>query len=540
MVGTTLDYVLTIDAGTGSGRALLFDRKGRPLAAAQREWRWPTDPRFPGSAVFDTDQAWRLICSCVQEVVGRPGVTADKIAAVTTASMREGFVLYDRELREIWACPNVDARAHEEARQLVADGLAELIYETGGDWVGITSPPRLLWIARHQPEVLERTRHLSMISDWVLFRFAGRIATDLSCASSSGLFDLRSGNWSAELLARLGLPEEIFPVVLAPGTVLGQVSATAASQTGLLAGTPVVVGGADTQLGLLGSGGVASGRLTVVGGTFWQTALLSAQPLVDPQRRLRTLCHVVPNQWMTEGIGFFNGLALRWLRDTVCDGIARGKQSSSDSMASSSSDLYDGMEELAQQAPVGSDGVLALVSGVMNARRWIQAPTCFLGLDLSKAEHTGQAGKGLMVRAVQESAAFTALAHYQILQELSGQPVASMVFCGGASRGRLWPQILADVFDLPVYVPEVREATSLGAALCALTGIREYGSLTEAASALVHWSRTVEPDARRVVQYQPIVRKALDWQRAWSGWLSSGLLPAMWRAAGVLADSPSA
>ncbi len=526
MANTTQQYVLTIDAGTGSGRALLFDLKAQQVAAAQREWTWPSIPDYPGSAVFDTDNAWRSIGACIQEALGRAGIGAEQVAAVTATSMREGIVLYDQSLREIWACPNVDARARQEAMQLVTEGLAERIYETGGDWVGIISPPRLHWIARHQPDVFARMRHLSMISDWVLFRLSGQIATDPSCGSSSGLFDLRSGSWSKELIARLGLPEEIFPRVLAPGTVLGKVSATAATQTGLVQGTPVVVGGADTQLALLGSGGVEAGRLTVVGGTFWQTTLLSATPLIDPERRLRTLCHVVPNQWMTEGIGFLNGLALRWLRDTVCDGMRRQDQAN---------DLnpYDAMEGLAEQVPVGSDGVFALVSDVMNARRWIQAPTCFLGLDLSKAEHTGPRGKGLMVRAVQESAVFTARAHYQILRALWGQSAAILVFCGGASRGRLWPQILADVFDLPVQVPEVKEATSLGAALCALVGLGEYGSLAEAAPALVRWQRTVEPDPRRVAQYQPIVRQALGLQRGLIEWVLSGRLPAMWRAAGA-------
>ncbi|MBI1916988.1 MAG: autoinducer-2 kinase [Planctomycetes bacterium] len=464
--------------------------------------------------------------------------------------MREGIVLYDQGLREIWACPNVDARARQEANRLVAEGLAEQIYETGGDWVGIISPPRLHWIARHQPDVLERTRHLSMISDWVLVRLSGQIATDPSVGSSSGLFDLRNRSWSRELIARLQLPEEIFPRVLAPGTVLGKVTATAASQTGLVEGTAVVVGGADTQLALLGSGGVEPGRLTVVAGTFWQTALLSATPLIDPVRRLRTLCHVVPSQWMTEGIGFLNGLAMRWLRDTVCEDMSRAARASSPEkgtvplgrgtvpFSGGGRDPYDDMERLAEQAPVGSDGVFALVSDVMNARRWIQAPTCFVGLDLGKVEHAGPRGKGLMIRAVQESAAFTAWAHYQILQELWGHSASMMVFCGGASRGRLWPQIMADVFDLPVQVPEVKEATSLGAALCALVGLGEYASLAEAAAALVRWHRTVEPNPGHVAVYQPIVRMALDLQRGLMEWVLSGRLREMWQAAGADAEAP--
>src|SRR5689334_16329732 len=109
MANTTPEYVLTIDAGTGSGRALLFDLRAQQVAAAQREWTWSSLLEYPGSAVFDTERAWSLICACVQEAIDRAGISARQIAAVTATSMREGIVLYDQTPREIWACPNVDA-----------------------------------------------------------------------------------------------------------------------------------------------------------------------------------------------------------------------------------------------------------------------------------------------------------------------------------------------------------------------------------------------------------------------------------------------
>lgn len=516
---------MTIDAGTGSGRALIFDSLGNQISAAQHEWALPSDPRYPGSAVFDPAGAWRLISKCIREALERGGVAPSRIAAVSASSMREGMVLFDGQGREIWACPNIDARAGIEAEQMVADGLAEEIYQTGGDWLGIISPPRFRWIARHEPEVWDRMRAMSMFSDWVLFRLSGELATDPSCGSSSGLFDLAQGSWSSDLIDRLGLPARIFPPVQSSGTPLGKVTAKAADETGLIEGTPVVVGGADTQLALLGSGGTVADSLTVVGGTFWQTAWLSDRPLIDPSRRLRTLCHVVPDFWMTEGIGFLNGLAMRWLRDTVCDQPASG--------AGETKGPYARMEALAAQTPPGALGVFALVSDVMNARRWIQAPTSFIGIDVTQPGHAGLRGKGLMVRAVQESAAFTALAHYRILQELSGQSASELVLCGGASQGDLWPRIMADVFDLTVKVPLVKETTSLGAAMCALVGVGEFASLDDAAGSLVVWDRTIEPDAATAALYEPICERALALQRGLMEWVDSGRLPAMWRAAGV-------
>lgn len=525
MTRTNDPYVMTIDIGTGSGRALIFDRKANQVAMAQREWTLPTLDAYPGSAVFDTDHAWKIIGACIGEAMERADLASDRIQAVTATSMREGMVLYDEDGREIWACPNIDARAQEEARELVADGLADRIYDTGGDWLAITSPPRFRWIARHQPDVHARMAHMSMIGDWILARLCGQIVTDPSCGSSSGLFDLRSATWSDDLRRRLELPDHIFPPVHNAGTVIGEITDQAASQTKLAAGTPVVVGGADTQLALLGSGGVRAGQLTVVGGTFWQTAWLSDRPLIDPQRRLRTLCHVLPDLWMTEGIGFLNGLAMRWVRDTVCD-----------QPSSAGRDPYAMMEDLAKQVSPGADGVFALVSDVMNARCWVQAPTCFVGLDVTNPAHAGERGKGLMVRAVQESAAFTARAHYDILKSLSGQAASEMVLCGGASKGSCWTQIIADVFDLPVRVPVVSETTSLGGALCALVGIGEQPSLTDAALDLVRWDRTIEPIADHVATYRDVCCQALDLQRAMIECVNAGRLEAMWRGAGAVKE----
>jgi len=225
---------------------------------------------------------------------------------------------------------------------------------------------------------------------------------------------------------------------------------------------------------------------------------------------------------MTEGIGFLNGLAMRWLRDTVCDNAVR-----------SAADPYHAMELLAEGIPPGSEGVFALVSDVMNAQRWVQAPTSFLGLDLTNPRHSGELGQGTMVRAVQESAALTAKGHYDILQSLSGQSAKEMIFCGGASKGQLWPQIMADVFNLPVRVPKIAETTSLGAALCALVGIGEQASLTEATS-LIQWDRSVEPITDHVSAYGEIGRQALDLQQGLIEWVESGRLQAMWRGAGAV------
>ena len=123
--------------------------------------------------------------------------------------MREGMVLYDAGGREIFACPNVDSRAFAEAEDLIREGAAEKIYAEAGDWVSITSPARLRWLARHRPDILAATASLGMLSDWIVYRLTGEHVTEPSCGSSSGMFTLAGRRWSQTIPALCGLPAAV-------------------------------------------------------------------------------------------------------------------------------------------------------------------------------------------------------------------------------------------------------------------------------------------------------------------------------------------
>ena len=337
----TRRLLLAIDAGTGSCRALLFTPEGEQVAVSLREWTHHEPPGVPGGQDFDTHANWLLITACIRDTMSQAGATGDEVAAVAATSMREGIVLYDRAGAEIWACPNVDSRAAGEAEELIAEGSADKIYAEAGDWVAITSPARLRWLAAHRPDIFGSISGLSMLSDWIVYRLSGVQVTEPSCGSSSGMFRLSARDWSGQIARICGISPDVLPEVVDPGTVVGAVTAAAAEQTGLRAGTPVVAGGADTQAGLLGAG-VREGEFTVLAGTFWQTTVLTGKPLIDPQIRLRTLCHTSPGEWMLEGIGFYCGMAMRWYRDAFC-------QAETAAARSRGVDPYVVMEEAAAQ-----------------------------------------------------------------------------------------------------------------------------------------------------------------------------------------------
>jgi autoinducer 2 (AI-2) kinase len=513
---------LAIDAGTGSCRAVVFDLAGSQLGLGQREWAHAPEPGVPGSQVFDTAGGWRLICECVREALAAADARPGRVAAVSATSMREGMVLYDRGGREIWACPNVDSRAGDEAVELIRSGAAETIYEDGGDWVSITSPARFRWIRRHRPEVYAAIAHMGMLSDWIVTRLSGEFATDPSAGSSSGLFALAERTWSDRVLDLIELPREVLPPVCDPGTVAGAVTAQAARETGLAEGTPVVIGGADTQLGLIGLGLTDPNRRTVVGGTFWQATATLDEALIDPLRRLRTLCHSTPSQWMIEGIGFYSGFAFRWFRDAFCD-LERERA------AASGRSSYELMEESATSVPPGAGGVVGLFSNVMHAKSWVQTAPGFLGFDIGDP---AESGKKECIRAIQEAAAYAALGHFEIVGELTGRPLTDVVFTGGSANGRLWPQILADVLGVPVTVPRARESTALGAAMYAAVGAGLAENVAEL-GARTRFEATFEPDAAVHETYLELFAR---WRAIYERTLEmvdDGVIRPLWRPAGA-------
>jgi autoinducer 2 (AI-2) kinase len=277
-----------------------------------------------------------------------------------------------------------------------------------------------------------------------------------------------------------------------------------------------VAGGADTQLGLLGLG-TPPGTYTVVGGTFWQNTVVLDRPLIDPEGRLRTLCHVHPGQWMLEGIGFYCGMSMRWFRDSFYGDVT-------------GVDPYTVMEREAATVPPGSGGLFAILSNLMNTRRWVHASPSFLGWDVTApADRARAAGS----RAIEEAAAYVVRGHQQIVQELTGQTFTEAVFTGGAAKGTLWPQILADVLALPVHVPVVKESSARGAAMCAAVGVGIHPSLRELPASLSRMERTFTPRPDAVATYDIAYER---WRTIYDALLplsEQGLLRPLWRAAGA-------
>lgn len=507
-------YFMAFDAGTGSGRAVLFDETGAEIGASGQEWWHATDPRFPGSMDFDTAGNWAALARCCREVVASTGVDPKDIKAVSATAMREAFVLHDAEGAEIWACANVDARATAEVRALKAQypGLEEDIYARSGQTYALGALPRLIWLRQHMPEVLEKARALTMLSDWVLYRLSGVLTSEPSNAGTTGLIGLADRRPLGDVFALTGLPEGLFPRAVSTGEVIGEVHAAAAAETGLAPGTLVVAGGGDCQTGALGLGIVNEDDCAVLGGTFWQQVVNVPLSVTDPTMNLRINPHVTPDLNQAEAISFFTGAVMRWFRD----GFGQGKS-------------YTDLEAASMSVPPGAHGIIPVFSDVMRYGEWFHAAPSLLNLSIDPVT----SGPEAIFRALQENAAIVAHRNLQAVFELTGRRPDRIVFAGGASKSAHWSQILADVTGLPVVTPRVKEATAQGCAAAAATGAGLFPGLRAAGAAWAVLETEFTPNRDLQALYQDAGER---WARAYAvqrDLVTAGITTSMWQAPGT-------
>ncbi len=517
-------YLMAIDAGTGSVRAVLFDLEGNQIGCVQKEWDHLEDPKYPGSMNFDWTHNWELARNCISGVIKETAISSTDIAAVSTTCMREGIVLYDAEGKEIWACANVDARANDEVIELIEKypGLEKEIYLKSGQSYALDALPRLLWVKNKLPDVYEKIAKIGMFNDWLIYKLTGRLAVEPSNGSTTGLMDLKTRNWDPEIARSCGLRSDIFPDVLESGEVIGVVNEVGASDTGLATGTPVVVGGGDAQLGCIGVGAVEPGQAAIFGGSFWQYELNTGEAKTDSQCRVRVNCHAVKDVWQYEALAFKPGLVMRWFRDGFC-------QLEKEEAAKSGRDVYDIMNEKAKDIPAGCYGMMCTFSDVMNFISWKHASPTFTNFELEPDKYN----KYTFYRAILENTALVTKGHVDLVYECTGIRPESVVFASGASKSPLWSQILADVLGIKVCVPKVKEATALGAAIIAGYGVGIYKDIARSARSLAQIENTYEPN---MDNHQIYLKMYDKWRALYKQQLAianSGLARHMWSAPGV-------
>ena len=481
-------YVIGIDGGTESLRATLFDLGGRRIGSATGVY--PTQFAAGARAEQDPEAWWSALGIATRQLLHETGIAATEVVALCATTTCCTVVALDaagRPLRPaiIW----MDVRAGQEAESVLATGDAALAINGAGqgpvsaEWM----IPKALWIARHEPEIFRAAHTICEYQDFINWRLTGRRVASLNNASIRWHYRSDAGGWPDSLLDALDLSElrAKWPAeMLAPGAVVGTLTAQAAEHLGLPPSVLVVQGGADALIGMIGLAVSRPGQLALItGSSHLQFAVGHAAAHV-PGLWGTYQDAVYPGRTILEGGQTSTGSIIAWLRRLTGQGL----------------DLDSLNREAALLEP-GADGLLVLDHFQGNRTPYTDplARGAITGLSL---HHTA----AHLFRAMLEGIGFGTRAIIDRMTE-AGSGAAEITAGGGATRSPLWLQIHADTAGLPVVVPEVAEAPSLGAAVLAAHGAGHFDSIDAGIAAMVRPGRRIEPIPANVERYDAIYRR---------------------------------
>ncbi len=477
------DLLLAIDVGTGSVRAALLDRDGNTVAFASREHEQHV-PHFGWSEQRPRDW-WQGTVASVREALERSKGAAERIAAVGICGQMHGTVPLDdggqvlSEYVQLWN----DKRADEQVDALCAsldDATLARFHALAANppapsWPGF----KIAWMKAHQPEVYNATSCILTPKDYINFCFTDARGTDVSEASCSFVMDAAQGAWSQELAVALGIDADKLPAIHESAAVIGTVQESAERACGLPAGIPVVAGGGDFPVSLLGAGLIGPGLASDITGTSTLISAYRDRPIIDDKL---SNVRAVSGGWVPFTLIDAGGDSMRWARWAFHDNELS----------------YAEVVERARAVPAGAEGLLFLpyLNGerIGSKRGGRRARAQFFGLARGH-------GNGHLHRAVMEGVALAAYRHMREM-ERAGCKFEQIVASGGGAKDPLWLQIKADVYNVPVVVPANVESGILGCAILAGVGAGIFATAAEAARRLVRYEGEYLPQPAQVERYR--------------------------------------
>ena len=440
-------YILALDQGTTSSRAIVFDRAGLPVASSQHEY--PQHFPEPGWVEHDALDIWHSQLACAREALRQAGIDGRQLAAVGIANQRETTVLWDRATGEPVARAIVwqDRRTAAMCDRLREGGKAEDIRQrTGLEVDAYFSATKLQWLLEQVPGARTRAERgelaFGTVDSWLVYRLCGRHVTDASNAARTMLFNIHTLRWDEELLALFDIPAGLLPEVVASSEVVGL-----AAEEWFGAAVPIAGIAGDQQAATFGQ---ACHRQGLVKNTYGTGCFMlmhaGATAPVSHNRLLATVGWIIggATDYLLEGSVFMGGATVQWLRD----GLGIIKQSVE-------------VEALALSVPDSGGVMLVPAFTGLGAPHWDQyARGTIVGM-------TRGTTAGHIARAAVEAIAYQSAELLAAMQKDASCAVLEMRADGGAARNDLLMQFQADLLGIPVVRPRVTETTALGAAYLA-------------------------------------------------------------------------
>jgi xylulokinase len=491
-------YIIAYDLGTTACKTAAFDLEGNLVRSVDVEYG--TDYRQPGWAEQNPEDWWRAVVLASREITKGQLISARDILGVSFSGQMEGCIPLDANGNPVRpAIIHLDSRAKDEAEWLKKNiGVHELMDTTGNLVDAECTLSKISWLKRNEPKSFQKARiFLSGAKDYAALKFTGsRAYTDYVDASISMLLDVNKNDWSELLLNNLGITKDNLPKLVPSATVVGEVSAEASNETGIRNGTKVVMGGGDAGCAAVGAGCVRTGDACAnIGSTAW-IAVVADHPPTGGPKGIYSIRHPDPKYFMAIGAVLSAGHSYRWARDQLGPWeVPKEKPGWT---------AYTLMDEEARSVRPGSDGLIFLpyLMGERTPYRDHYARGVLFGLSLShKKQH--------MIRAVLEGVAY-GLRHVIDTFQEADLEVTDMRLFGGGTKGKIWQEIMANIFNRKIMVPRiVGETTSLGAAITGAVGLGIYKDYA-AAKELVRIEETVNPNASVAKSYENFYRVFLS------------------------------
>jgi FGGY-family pentulose kinase len=487
-------YLLGVDGGTASIRAIVFDLEGRQKGshASQYQTQFPK----PGWAEQHPEDWWRSMGEATRGALAAAGIASDQVIAMAVDTTCCSIVALDAEgtpLRPamIW----MDVRSAAEAADVAATGDPAL--RINGNGSGPVSAewmiPKSLWIKRHQPELFAKAARICEYQDYINWRLTGRWVASLNNMAVRWHYQAREGGVPRSLIETLGLPdlqEKWPPRIVPPGDVIDVLTTDAAAHLGLQPGIPLAQGGADAFIGMIGLGVTESGEMALITGSSHLHLGVAARPVHAPGMWGTYMDAVYPDKPIIEGGQTSTGSVIAWFKRHFA-----------------SETPFDALNEEAATIEPGCEGLVVLDHFQGNRTPYTDA--------LSRGAITGLTLKHTPAHVYRAIIEGICLGTKLIVENFGAAFQAKrIVVTGGATHSPLWLQIHADTIAAPLELTEVPDAPALGCAILAARGAERFSTIEEATTAMVRTARTIEPNAVNARRYDAFYPQYRELYRA--------------------------
>ncbi len=453
-------HIISFDLGTGGNKASLYDTEGNCLATAFV----PYGTHYPRVGWHEQRPLdwWEAVVASTRKLLQDSAVDVNSIACLGISGHSLGVVPVDSEgnlLRDatpIWS----DIRAQEQTEDFFRHVEPTAWYMTTGNGFPAACYTifKAMWYRDNEPNMFARIHKILGTKDYINFRLTGVMKTDYSYASGSGIYNLKGWGYEPAFIAASGLSADLFPEIVPSTHILGSLQPQAAQALGLPENVQVVCGGVDNSCMALGAKNTRDGRVyTSLGSSAW-IAVSSEQPVLDAQYKPYVFTHVIPGMFTSAVSIFSAGTSFTWVRDNLCPDLIEKARAEGQ-------DVYVLMNQLAEQAPVGSNKLLfnPSLAGGTSQDASVHIRGAYLGLDLKH-------GRPELIRAAMEGIALNLRLRLDLLRKYTHLE-DEILFVGGGSKSRFYLGIFADAFNSRIVKTSIdQDAGALGAAALAAVG----------------------------------------------------------------------